>query len=192
MEDLKLWLMIMSGITITGNLTVNGAAALNGTLNVSSTTTLRGELKISFDGSHIVERRTTGTGNLNLVLDTHNTGAAGTRLVGRHARNVSTELFPPQAADELIALDGRGAANSAYTATRALLLLRAAQTWTATAQGTELLVQLTPNNSTTPQTVMRLGGTKPTVTGSRGNNAALNSLLQALAALELIVNNTTA
>lgn len=36
------------------------------------------------------------------------------------------------------------------------------------------------------------GSTKPTVTGSRGGNAALNSLLTALATLGLITNNTTA
>ena len=35
------------------------------------------------------------------------------------------------------------------------------------------------------------GGTKPTVTGSRGSNAALASLLDALEALGLITDSTT-
>lgn len=37
----------------------------------------------------------------------------------------------------------------------------------------------------------RLDGTPPTVTGSRGGNAALASLLSALATLGLIVDETT-
>lgn len=49
-----------------------------------------------------------------------------------------------------------------------------------------------PKNGSLAGPVTRSGNSKPTVTGSRGGNAALTSLLSGLAGAGLIVDNTTA
>lgn len=184
--DLKAWLMerlVVAGLTVSGEL-----IATNST-------------------QHTFEGKPDGTFNLNVLFDTYYSTNTGSRLIARRAKGTKASPSALTAFSEILGLEARGWVNGAFTGTRANFRFFAAEDWTPSAQGTEARLEVTPNGAVSPIVALRIGGAsgapthgffggapigKPTVTGSRGGNAALTSLLTALASLNLIVNNTTA
>lgn len=143
------------------------------------------------------------------------TGGQSTQIMGRKSRGTIASPTAIQTNDTMISLFGLGYDGSTY-ANAGAMQFNASENWNGTSHGSRFVISPVPNGSTTPAAALvvhdnaRLQiigaldhdgsqagfyGTapvsKPTVTGSRGGNAALASLLTALADLGLVTNSSS-
>lgn len=143
--------------TVTGAWTVAPAAGSNTiALTISGTDTGGGT---GFQALFIDQTGGAGT-LLPIVATAYGTGMAN-RIRFRTANGTKASPSATQNGDELGAIVGTGYGTS-FPADKAAIILSANQTWTATANGTSLSFQLTPNGSTTRAEV--IGATSTLIT----------------------------
>jgi len=131
------------------------------TPNTGAFTTLstNGAFTAANAAQHTFEGLANGTANMKVVLDSWGNFTDGTRLIGRKARGTKTTPAAVNLYDGLLALDARGHDGSSYvTDARGSLNFRASQNWSATAQGTEVILALTPPNTTAMQDRILING----------------------------------
>ena len=89
-----------------------------------------------------------------ILIDTF---AAGPALAMRRANGTNAAKSALAANDAILTIDGYGYGSTGYSSTsRARVQFQASQTWTDANQGTQCLIQVTPNSTTTPVTAMRI------------------------------------
>ena len=84
------------------------------------------------------------------------TNTAGSLIIGRKARGTSAAPTAVHAGDDLVGFLGQGYGATGFSGTRGGMFVRAAETWTDTAQGTFLTFNTTPNGTTAPTVRMNI------------------------------------
>jgi hypothetical protein len=93
----------------------------------------------------------------SLNLFSWGTNVAG-YITGWRANGTKTSPSAVNSGDVLFRLRAKGHNGTDWTESKAVINIKADENWTSTGNGTSLNVQLTPNGTTSPQTVMSLNG----------------------------------
>jgi hypothetical protein len=93
----------------------------------------------------------------SLNLFSWGTNVAG-YVTGWRANGTKTSPSAVNSGDVLLRLRARGHNGTDWTESKAVINMKASENWMSTGNGTSLDVQLTPNGTTSPQTVMSLNG----------------------------------
>lgn len=127
-------------------------------------------------------------------------------IVGKVANGSLASPTAIPANREILRVIGVGHDGGAFTNARAIIRIATSENWSGSATGTRIEFEVTPAGQTTRVQAMVLSGSggapgvgflgatpvvRQNVTGSRGGNVALASLLTALASLGLITDSTT-
>lgn len=95
--------------------------------------------------------------NTIITIDSYGT-TTQPNLTGRHARNTKASPQAVIANDPLLVLAGRGFGSTVFTSgARARIQFQASQTWTDANNGSQILLETTPDNSATIAERMRIG-----------------------------------
>jgi hypothetical protein len=94
-------------------------------------------------------------------------GTAGNSVVvGRRARGTAAAPTAVQSGDILLALNGAGRAATNYAGANTNIVLQAAENFTATAQGTQIVFNTVPTGTTGSSNVLTLSNNRGTFNGS--------------------------
>lgn len=98
---------------------------------------------------------------LRVTYDTHNAGTAGTALFGRRSRGTAGSPAALNSADTLYSLNALGYGATGYAAaSTGLISFKAAEAFSDTAMGTDVVITTTPTSSVTAAEVGRFTGTQ--------------------------------
>ena len=135
-------------VLVGSTMSVGGIATFANNVGIGTTSPATGE-------GTVLEVSSTGTAG-TAIIDT-NYGGGPSLFIGRKARGTAAAPTAVQANDELAYFAGRGYNGTAFTAgSRALMVLSASQNWTATANGAEISLRVTPNNTVASAEAVRI------------------------------------
>lgn len=98
---------------------------------------------------------------LRINFDTHNTGTAGTALFGRRSRGTAASPSALASGDTMYSLNALGYGTTSYAAaSTGLISFKAAEVFSDTAMGTDIVFTTTPTSSVTAAEVGRFTGTQ--------------------------------
>lgn len=133
-----------------------GGATADSVLTVSKQTTLQAAVSGS-----LVHFIGLDANALRVNFDTHNTGTAGTALFGRRSRGTAASPSAVASADTMFSLNALGYGATGYAAaSTGLISFKAAEAFTDSAMGTDVVITTTPVTTVTAAEVARFTGTQ--------------------------------